>query len=110
MDGDVGGVWFAGLQLNTRTCDGDCSHESFCLPRVLTLDEWRKPERGKYFEFCKTAYKPYDLAVTACLIIAKHHLGGAIFVKSDGELDAWKDSMALCQKMLGYGEDFKLDE
>lgn len=109
-DSDVQGVWFAGLELKTRTCDGDCSHESFRLSRVFRAEEWQKPEHGMYFEFCKTAFKPYDLAVTACLIVAKHHLGGAIVVKSDGELDAWKDAMRLCQHVLGYGGGFGLDE
>src|SRR3990167_7924502 len=28
---DVKGTWFAGAKLSTRTCGGNCSHESFVL-------------------------------------------------------------------------------
>jgi hypothetical protein len=36
------------------------------------------------FQFCKTARKPYDTAVTACLLLARHHFGSAIEMSSDG--------------------------
>ena len=32
---------------------------------------------------------PYDAAVTACLVVMKHHLGDAIRVSSDGEIGDW---------------------
>ena len=126
-DSDVSGTWFAGLKLRTRSCGGDCSHETFSLPLMVEKREWQKPigeishydkygkpiynnkeEVGRYFEFCKTAYKPYDLAFIICLIIAKHHLKDELIVSSDGTLDQWKDGMLICQKILGYGLDFKL--
>jgi len=103
--------WLAGALVNERTCDGDCSHETFFLPRELDPNTHRKAvpvAGGRYFDFCKTAFKPYDLAVNACLIIAEHHLKNAIEVKSDGTIDQWRDAMSLCQHFLGYGEDFKL--
>lgn len=130
-------TWFAGLQLNSRMCGGDCSHETFSLAQgfetVMTRFDgstWEKEptqkvqyinsdgtERlndpksvGKFFEFCKTAYKPYDLAVNVCLIIAKHYLKDQILVHSDGELENWKDGMELCQHFLGYGDNFDLDK
>ena len=96
--------------MGTRTCGGDCSHESFYLPRVYKPDAHDQLRGGKFFGFTKTAYKPYDLAVNAALIIAKHHLGGAVVVRSDGELEHWKDGMALCQQILGYGNEFRLDQ
>jgi len=110
----VVGSWFAGVVLNQRTCDGDCSYETFYFPRVL-------PERyapvchdrrhvGKYFQSCKTAFRPYDLAVTAFLIIAKHHLGERMLVKSDGTIAHWMDAVKLCQNVLGYGFDFELSK
>jgi len=40
------------------------------------------------FAFCKTEPKPYDAIVVACLLVAKHHLGAAIEVSSDGD---WED-------------------
>lgn len=108
---DVGGAWFAGAELTTRTCGGDCSHESFVLEQTYKpYSEHDTPKgNGKYFAFCKTAYKPYDLAVTAALIIAKKYLGQDIVVKSDGESKDWQDARLLCKKLLGYGWDFKLD-
>ena len=111
----VAGKWHFGLEIETRTCDGDCSHETFSLEQKRTpRGEWDKPRKTKrdaemYFAFTKTAYKPYDLAVTACLIIAKHHLKDDILVSSDGNIDKWKDAMMLCGHFLGYGGGFQLD-
>ena len=59
-------------------------------------------------DFCKTAQRPYDLAVTTFLIIAKHHLGDAITVSSDGDNDKWNEAKTLCQEILGYGQQFAL--
>ena len=107
------GEWFAGVTLPTRTCGGDCSHEGFLIePQYELLGDYDKPhpeEGGKYFAFCKTAYKPYDLAVTACLIILKHHISNAIKVYSDGKVEHWFDAQMLCSSVLGYGIDFALD-
>jgi len=126
-DSDVSGTWFAGLKLKKRTCDGDCSHETFSLPLEVEKEDWQKPigrishydsggrpvyndpkEVGLYFQCCKTAFKPYDLAVIICLIIAKHHLNNQILISSDGRIENWKDGMVICQKILGYGLDFTL--
>ena len=100
----VAGEWFAGLQLRHRSCGGDCSHESFVLPRVVE-SHWSGPdEKGLYFYFCKTAYKPYDLAVIMCLLIAKHHLGDDIQLCSDGTEAQWADGVYLVRQMFGYEE------
>lgn len=106
----VTGEWFAGTHLATRACGGDCSHESFVLERVFQPESWQKPKHGgKWGAFCKTAFKPYDLAVNAVLIIAKHHLGDRIIVHSDGEEEHWWDAMQLCAYKLGYEEEWHLD-
>lgn len=108
------GAWFAGRKLEKRCCGGDCSHETLHFPQILKTEDWQKPEMTKgvplYFEFCKTAFKPYDWAVTAFLIIAKHHLGDKLVVHSDGETEHWQDARLVCQLELGYGLEFKLDE
>jgi hypothetical protein len=104
-DSDVSGAWFAGAKLNTRTCGGDCSHETFVLSQKMGINEWAKPENGLYFEFCKTAFKPYDLAVICALTVAKHHLGSQIKVSSDGTPENWADGVFLCNKVLGYGDE-----
>jgi len=105
----VSGAWFAGVKLQTRVCDGNCSYESFFFPRTLEIEQYQKPRNKKYFNFTKTAYRPYDLVVTACLIIAKHYLGSKIDISSDGEAPQWFDGAMLCHTTLGYGLDFQLD-
>ncbi len=103
----VAGTWLAGHLVNTRTCPGDCSYESFVLERAyVPLAEWDQPDGGYWFNFCKTAFRPYDLAVTAVLVIAKHRLGDAIQVSSDGEDAHWFDARLLCQMELGYGLEY----
>ena len=77
-----------------RRCDGQCCHEDFLL--------------GKHYRSgcCKTAFKPYDVAVTAALLIAKHHWGEDIEIKSCGSDTQWWDAKLICQRVLGYGASF----
>lgn len=104
------GEWFAGAKLSGRSCGGDCSHETFNFPRDQKPDYPHQMHQDNYvFDFTKTAYKPYDLAVNVALIIAKHYLGDRIYIHSDGELKHWEDGMKLCQAKFGYGIDFTLD-
>jgi len=103
------GDWFGGAELQKRTCGGNCSHETMLFERIKILEKWDKAEDGLYFEFCKTAFKPYDLAVISLLIIAKHYLKNKIRVSSDGTDEQWFDGKMLCQQELNYGLDFKLD-
>ena len=63
---------------------GDEGHETFILEP--TGDE-----------FCKTARKPYDIAVVAILCLL-HHYGGTS-VRSDGSPSDWKDGLALAQRV-----------
>ena len=76
---------------------GEDSHETFSIAQTFeapahSLDPG---EDGLHFAFCKTARKPYDIAVTASLAVLKHHLGDAIRVSSDGDFDEWADGLAL---------------
>ena len=74
---------------------GEEGHETFLV----------KP-KDKDFQFCKTARKPYDLAVCACLIAFKKHLGADIELSSDGDWDEeWKPARQLCVDLLGYSAD-----
>jgi hypothetical protein len=61
------------------------------------------------FAFCKTAQKPYDLAVMCCLIVFRHFFGADFEVSSDGRDKDWKPARDACYKCLGYGVDFTLD-
>jgi hypothetical protein len=104
----VDGTWFAGATLESRCCNGDCSYETCYIERVMKPDGWQTPENGKYFSFCKTAFRPYDIAVTALLVVCKKHLGDAFVASSDGEDQHWFDGKMLCQTVLGYGLEFEL--
>lgn len=86
----------------------DERNETFLFPR---LDERPQPviRYGLQFECCKTGAKPYDLAVAAFLVIAKHHLGTNLKVASDGGPSDWEPAMHHCSTVLGYGHNFRLD-
>lgn len=80
---------------------GEEGHEGFYFPRLIILNDWETPnEKGQYFDFCKTAEKPYDLAVTSFLLIAKHHLQDKLRLSSDGEHEDWKAAICLCEQVL----------
>lgn len=50
--------------------------------------------------FCKTAQKPYDTAVVACLIHAKKIFGADISVKSDGNWNDWESGRLLYESVF----------
>jgi hypothetical protein len=58
---------------------GDEGHETFLIQR----------EGNDSFQFCKTAYKPYDLMVCACLIALKES-APQCRISSDGGPEDWK--------------------
>ncbi len=82
-----------------RTCNGVCSNESVWFERCSVEDDGD----GRVGGFCKTNFRPYDLAVMAFLIVAKHNLGGSLQVQTDGTQEHWADAFALCQDTFGYG-------
>ena len=109
-EGQEDGTWFGGALLSARECGGDCAHENARLKRVFKkeYDRQEKYPDG-WFACCKTAYKPYDVAVTAFLVIVKHHLGDEIKISSDGEESDWDDARKLCMELFGWGDDFKIE-
>lgn len=81
---------YGGIEVNGK---GDLSHEPFCIA------EHFKDNVG--FHFCKTARKPYDTVVTACLIVLKHYLKDYIQVDSDGDDIEWTDGWRLAKFATG---------
>lgn len=69
--------------------EGDACHETFYFPG----------DAG--FNFCKTAYKPYDEVVTAILIIAADRAPGAFEISSDGAGEDWAPGLKLATRALG---------
>lgn len=101
-ESDEDAIWFNGV--------GDDEFETFVFARSFTPQSWQEPDgEERYYDFCKTARKPYDLAVQVALIIIKHHLPN-ISVSSDDALSGWTKAIWLCQDVLRYGESFELDE
>lgn len=77
---------------------GEESHETFSL----TMED-------SGFAFCKTAQKPYDIAVTCALVIAKARFGAKIDVSGDGGEEGFNEAKQLCQKILNYGADMVIE-
>lgn len=69
----------------------DLDHETFLLKKY-----------NKGFNFCKTAQKPYDIAVCSLLLLAHHHIPGSYMIDSDGKINDWKDSMELNAEVFEY--------
>jgi len=78
---------YSGLKINGSKDD---AHEDFSFPEKLKMG----------FDFCKTARKPYDEVVTACLAIMKHNFKDAIEVSSDGNREEWNDGITLVKEIL----------
>jgi hypothetical protein len=64
------------------------AHETFSID-IQTQEE----------DFCKTAEKPYDMAVTASLILAKKIFGEDIVIRSDGNWSDWESGQLLYESV-----------
>jgi hypothetical protein len=86
---------YGGLHINGK---GENAHEDF-----IFREHFRQnfEEFGNGFAFCKTAQKPYDIVVTACLAVLKHRLGDLIDVSSDGNAIDWIEGVRLARQVLG---------
>ena len=82
--GEYGGVNFNGV--------GKLAHETFTLREHLG--------QNNDFNFCKTAGKPYDIVVVACLVVLADSLGDAIEVTSDGTSGDWLAGLNLARHIL----------
>lgn len=80
--------------------NGDNGHETLYWAGIPTQPEWRKGD-PEYFEFCKTAYKPYDAVVTAILIRAKVIYGSCVSISSDGDWTEWQAGRDLYESVFG---------
>lgn len=69
---------------------GEDSHETMVLKQV-----------AHGFQFCKTAYKPYDRLVTALLIIVNYHADDAFDIGSDGSRKDWVSGRDLVWSATG---------
>ena len=74
------------LRFNGR---GEDSHETFAVRN-----------ENNDFDFCKTAYKPYDVVVTACLTVLSNTLDN-FKVSSDGDESDFEAGVSLAEEVTG---------
>ncbi len=101
-----GSVVFNGLREN------DQWHECFYFfqeEHGKFVDVEKYADRELFFRCCKTDRKPYDIAVTTFLVIAKHHLGDKIIIESNGGPDGFRAAVETVHGVLGY-RDFYLGD
>jgi hypothetical protein len=67
----------------------DLAHEDFYLDQDLA--------ENRESDFCKTARKPYDVVVVACLVVLKRYLGDDIEIDSDGYQSDWIEGLNLAK-------------
>lgn len=82
---------YGGLEVNGK---GSEAHEDFALR------EHFRDQLAAGFDFCKTAHKPYDVAVVACLCVLKYRLGSLFNVSSDGDEVDWQAGAELAARVL----------
>jgi len=74
-------------------------HETFIIYKDR---EKSKAPWGSYFNFCKTALKPYDLAVTLVLLAAHDVAPGVLSIGSDGDWDSeWVEARTDYKALFG---------
>lgn len=75
------------------------AYETFFIP---CMEESREADEfGLTSDLCKTARRPYDRVVCACLVAAKYHFPDEFFIRTDGEVKDWQDGFILASVILG---------
>lgn len=81
------------IHFNGQDDDG---HEDFVIPKALPANT----RDGEYFAFCKTARKPYDLAVCLVLLFVCDVAKDVMEVSSDGNNDDWQPAYDSYKKLF----------
>lgn len=87
-------------------------HETFSFPGYTFTNrpEW-DTEPESVFNFCKTARKPYDAVVTACLLVARDHFDESVLsINSDGWWHEWANGYKLYYRIFGREPQQVVDE
>ena len=73
------------------TDNTNLGHETFSIQRKYTKGAFDNSSDSMQFDCCKTARKPYDLAVMLVLMLYKYYFKDDVRVSSDGDWDGeWK--------------------
>ena len=81
---------------------GENGHETFAISRGGPVLQPYMDESSMPFAFCKTARKPYDLLVCACLLVYKYHSAATMELSSDGDSEDWTEAENFVQEVLGH--------
>ena len=74
----------------------EMNHDTFMVNRQI-------PERcTKYRDYCKTAYKPYDVFVVAALLLLYNLCPGCFSVSSDGDARDWQPVLEYVSTVLPH--------
>jgi len=75
---------------------GDEGGETFYFDRKQVKGIWSQmDDKGRYFNFCKTNYRPYDKYVVEILRLAKKYFGETVALDSDGGQEIFDERQAL---------------
>ena len=90
---------------------GEDGHEDFILLKSgVEIQPYEKRTSTQPisfgFTFCKTARKPYDTLVCACLLVYKYHSEDTMSLSSDGD-EEWEEAEQFVKDTLGYDLTFK---
>lgn len=92
ISNDSNGVIINNERINLNGDESrNLEHETFYLEKDY-----------KEFNFCKTARKPYDIAVCSLLLLAHEHMPEHHEIGSDGSLTEWQEAMQLNAEIFGY--------
>ena len=82
------------------------NHETFTLDRAMQPPNLRLPEKDHFFNFCKTAQKPYDLMVMCVLLVANALEPDVITYATDGAESDWQPAVDLVNKVCNLDVSF----
>ena len=82
----------------------DAEHETFSVYRKHEKPKHAHHDEKIQFGFCKTARKPYDVMVVACLILYKYYFRKDVEISSDGDLDDWQKGFLFLAAVLPHGK------
>lgn len=79
----------------------DADHESFVIDKKVDTSSFTWAEEKMAFDCCKTARKPYDAVVCACLLALKSRAPSAFKISSDGNAGDWVAAARFARHALG---------
>lgn len=79
--------------------EGDLGHETFYVSKVMNHNSWENKTQPA-FQFCKTARKPYDLAVCLSLLRIKSVAPDVLNIGSDGD-EEWNQVYPVYKTIFG---------